>query len=350
MMASTVEILKHIIRRMFVDTKYIVIFGRTTTKEHLEGLTEDDFIIEEYDDKNKAIPREVQTIGSELLRRQLFPLTERYWKGVDEEIVNFNKTTNRRVNRGIPLGNIGVAQIAQERAVEGLFSIYRAYEDDRVCLEHLPGIVRDAEIEIANSRLYTQFENRLVSTLFTDLVSKFKHAFATDISQVDLSAFLSDLKPDKRLLLYVILHRFTSAHSLDRQLTTFISRGELLRAISHFAVWFEEEMKVHRSSPSEPLVPVLIRMMKGVELIPPNSSSGFLSASSLDELDGKIAAWSGGSDPLEIQNARIMARVRNFAGHNLEVQEHEFFQRCDEVFARMLSFIFYAKSQGWILN
>ncbi len=74
----------------------------------------------------------------------------------------------------------------------------------------------------------------------------------------------------------------------------------------------------------------------------------FTRISTLDELNRKISDALSTSDPLQVQNARSTGCVRNVAGHNLKITKHAFFQKCDEVFSRMLSLMMYAKGQRWI--
>lgn len=334
-----------LIDRVHRDIIYLGEFGRIVLREHLQNMRDKDFIISNYDDKNKPILAPIQRMGMFLLNRDLFPIVEEYWRHIDDEIQDFNKQTGKRVNRGIPLANIGVSQISQGKVIEGLFNIYRAYEDDRECLQHLSGITIDPEKDMAKSILFTQFEERQIINLFRVIVTKFNSVFPTAISKDDLSEFVLGLDSDKKLLFYMTLYRFSFGWSLNNQLTTIISRSEILRSLAELALWFEDELK--RKDPTlrgKTLIEILDQKVGRL-----NPASGqYTKATSLTELSTKIANALKVPSTLDLTNARVTGCLRNFAGHNLEVQDHIFFQSCDEVFARMFSFIIYSKNQGWI--
>jgi len=334
-----------LIDRVHRDIIYLTEFGRIVLRGHLQNMKDEDFIINNYDDKNKPIFAPIQQMGMFLLNRGLFPIVEEYWGHIDDEIQDFNKQTGKRVNRGIPLANIGVSQISQGKVIEGLFNIYRGHEDDRECLQHLSGVIIDPEKDMAKSILFTQFEERQIGNLFRVIVTKHSSVFTTAISKEDLSEFVLGLNSDKKLLFYMTLYRFSFGWSLNNQLTTIISRSEILRSLAELALWFEDELK--RKDPTligKTLIQILDQKVGQLNPI----SGQYTNASSLTELSTKITSALTASSTLDLTNARVTGCLRNFAGHNLEVQNHIFFQSCDEIFARMLSFIIYSKSQGWI--
>jgi len=332
--------------RVHRDLNYLVELGRVGLREHLSTMKETDFEIHSYADKNKPMLQTIQQMGSFLFNRHLFSIAEAYWEQIDTEVVDFNKSTGKRVNRGIPLANQGVAQIAQGKVIEGLFNIYKAHEDDRVCLQHLTGISIDPEKDMGKSILYTQFEELQISNLFNIIVSKYGSVFNNPVTKSDLLTFVSNLAADKKLLFYIILYRFSFAFALNSELTNLISRSEILRSLAEFALWFEDELKQKDTSlVGLTLIKILDRKMRA----PLNPTSGeYTNATTLTELSTKISNAVSTTSNLEMTNARVTGCLRNFAGHNLEVQDHAFFQSCDEVFARMLSFVLFSKSSGWI--
>lgn len=327
------------------DIAYLVEFGRVVLRGHLQSMKDNDFVINNYQDKNKPMYAPIQQMGMWLLNRQLYPLVEAYWKQIDEEIQEFNQQTGKRVNRGIPLANTGVAQIAQGKTIEGLFNIYSGYQDDKECLQHLPNITIDPEKDMANSNLFTQFEEMQTARLFRNIVQKFQSVFQTKVSQQDLYNFISNLNSDKKLLLYMTIYRYSFAASLNDELTTVISRSEIIRSLAELALWFEDELKRKDSSLiGQTLIQILDQKVGQL-----NPTRGrFTNSTNLTELQTKITDAVSANDSLVITNARIMGCLRNFAGHNLDVQDHGFFQISSEVFARMLSFIIYSNNQSWI--
>lgn len=334
-----------LVDRVHRDIAHLVEFGRVVLRGHLQNMMDDDFVINNYQDKNKPMYAPIQQMGTWLLNRHLYPLVEEYWHQIDEEIQVFNKETGKKVNRGIPLANKGVAQIAQGKTIEGLFNIYKGYEDDRECLQHLPGIVIDPEKDMANSVLFTQFEDRLTSSLFNIIVSKHISVFHKKLSKKDLSDFVTKLNSDKKLLFYMTLYRLSFSLSLDSELTTVISRSEIVRSLAELALWFEDEMKRKDAKLVGKTLGAILCQKVG-KLNP--SRGKFTDAKDLDELSTKISNAIADGANLEITNSRIMTCLRNFAGHNIEVQNHVFFQSCDELFARMISLIIYSKYKGWI--
>lgn len=335
-----------IVDRVHRDMAYLADFGRIILREHLSRMKEDDFVVTKYDDKNKPISAPVQQMGMWLLNRGLYPIAEGYWKNIEDEINDFSNKNGKRINKGIPLANQGVSQIAQGKVVEGLFNIYRGYEDDRDCLKHVSGVNIDPEKDMADSNLYTQFEQRQITSMFNTFVSKYCQLFHSKITSNDLTLFVQGLQSDKKLLLFMIIYRFSFASLLNNQLTNLISRSEILRSLAELALWCEDEFK--RKDPN--LVGLTLIQILDIKLGQPlNPQSGqFTKAASLNELLVKISDSTTTTSSLEMKNARITGCLRNFAGHNLEVKDHQFFQTSDEVFARILSFIIYSKGQSWI--
>jgi len=334
-----------LVDKLHRDIAHLAEFGRVVLRGHLQNMKEKDFVIADYNDKNKPIYAPIQHMGMWLLNRQLYPIVEEYWKQIDQEIQDFNKQTGERVNRGIPLANMGVSQIAQGKTIEGLFNIYSGYEDDRVCLQHLPNVVINPEKDMANSKLFTQFEERQTAQLFNAITSKFSGVFHTSLSKSELSSFIANLGSDKKLLFYMTLYRFSFSLSLDKKLTTVISRSEIIRSLEELALWFEDEIK--RKDPTLSGKTLGAILNQKVSKLNPKMGQ-YTDAKDLNELSVKIASAISDTASLELTNARIMTCLRNFAGHNLDVQNHIFFQTCEEVFARMISLIIYSRNNRWI--
>lgn len=323
---------------------YLAEFGRIILREHLSRMKDEDFVISEYNDKNKPISFPVQQMGGFLLNRGLFPLAEEYWKNIDDEIVNFNKMAGTDVNRGISLANQGVAQIAQGKVIEGLFNLYKAYENDRVSLEHLPSVAIDPEKDLSQSVLFTQFEERQISKLFNIVVSKYPGVFNNPITESDLKAFILSMAPDKRILLFITLYRFSFSFDLNTELSNPVNRGEILRSLSELVLWYEDELKTKDASLSG-----TFGNFMDVKVGQLNSGKvDYTHASNLTELEARIqkAITDGGS--LERVNAKVSTCVRNFTGHNFASQSHSIFNIADEIMARILSLIMFGNTKGWV--
>lgn len=323
---------------------YLAEFGRVILKEHLSRMKDEDFTITKYEDKNKPISSPVQQMGMFLLNRGLYSITEEYWRQIDEEIIEFNKINNKNLNRGISLANQGVAQLAQGKVIEGLFNLYKAHKSDEDSLKHLSATVVDPERDLAQSVLFTQFEERQIAKLFRDIVNKHSSVFDNAVSEEDLKNYILGLSPDKKILLFVTLYRFSFSYELNKELSNPVNRGEILRSLSELALWYEDELKKKDPSLSGTLGNFMDQKIGQL-----NPTRGeYTSAEDLNELEMKIkkAIKSGGD--LYLVNARIATCIRNFTGHNFASQSHSIFNIVDEVMARMVSLILYSKSQGWV--
>lgn len=335
-----------IVDRVHRDINYLVEFGRVVLREDLERKKEDDFVIREYSDKNKYLSHPVQQMGMWLLNRRLYPISEEYWRHIDEELQDYLRRTRRRVNRGIPLANMGVSQVAQGKVIEGLFNLFKAYEDDRECLAHLPVTQIDPERDLLIGDLYTQFEQVQIRGIFLSTMRTHQAFFETPISMQDIENFYRSLSPDKKLLLFLITYRYSFSFSLYRELTNPIARSEIIRSLAELALWLEDEFKVHDSNLRGSMLVNILGAKLGTNLNPVRGQ--FTDAASLADLHAKIqsAITTGGN--LRLTNARVTACIRNFAGHNVDIQDHPFFQMSDEVFARIFSLILASRHAGWI--
>lgn len=314
---------------------YLVSFGRVVLRETLSRFKEEDFKINRYEDKNKHMSGPIGKMGTFLFNRGLYKVAEDFWTNIDAEIVEFNKQNSRSLNRGIPLANLGVAQIVEGKITEGLFNLYKAHDNDQQSLSHLSGLDLDPERNLVSSALFTQFEDRIVSWLYSSVLTKYHTAFHALLSLDDFKSCIVSLPPDKKIFLFSIIAKFKEAFSQNKELPNFVSRGEILRSLADLAAWYEDGLR--RVDPGvTTLVPTLARHFGQI-----NPTSGqYSSVSSLDELIRKIdLAIAEQQTNLELTNARVMSLIRNFSGHNFDSQNHEVFIRSDEMVARMFGVI-----------
>lgn len=323
---------------------YLVSFGRVVLRETLSRFKEEDFKMNRYEDKNKHMSGPIGQMGTFLFNRGLYKVAEDFWANIDAEIVEFNKQNSRNLNRGIPLANLGVAQIVEGKITEGLFNLYKAHDNDRQSLSHLSGLDLDPERNLVSSVLFTQFEDRIVSWLYASVLAKYQTVFQTLPSLDDLKAFIGSLSPDKKIFLFSIIAKFKEAFSQNEEVSNFVSRGEILRSLADLAAWYEDGLR--RVDPGvTTLVPALARHFGQI-----NPTSGqYSSASSLDELIRKIdLAIADQLTNLELTNARVMSLIRNFSGHNFDSQDHDVFTRSDEIVARMFMIILESHNRSLI--
>lgn len=334
-----------IVDRVHRDIAYLVDLGRVGLRERLSRMKESDFEINTYDDKNKPIDGYTQMMGTWLLNRGLYGVSESYWANIDNEIVDFNQTEGKNVNRGKPLANLGVSQLAQGKVIEGLFNLYKAYDNDKSCLSHLPEVIIDPEKDLPTSDLYTQFENIQISSFFQNILSKYIQVFPIGLSEGDFKSYILSLSPEKKILLFITLYRFSFSYSLNAELSNPVNRGEILRSLSELALWYEDELK--RKNPN--LSGTLGDMLQTLFSTPINSTRGeYTAASSLTELETKINSAISNTADINFANARITTCVRNFTGHNFEFQNHVIFNLAGEIIARMFSLVMHSRSKGWV--
>lgn len=325
---------------------YLVEFGRISLREHLRNMKAEDFIIEKYEDKNKPISHTVQQMGMFLMNRGLYPISEEYWRQIENEILLFNKINNRNINRGIALGNQGVSQIAQGKVVEGLFNLYKAYKNDEDSLKHLSNIIINPENDLSKSILFTQFESRQVSKLFKTIIQKHIKVFTKAISENDLKIFILNISPDKKILLFITLYRFAFSCDLNKELSNPINRGEIIRSLSELTLWYEDELKRKDKKWTGKTLGIILNNKLKTNLDPTHHE--FTYAKDLDELENKINEATKQKEKLSITNARITTCFRNFTGHSYSTKNHSIYKMVDEIFARILSLIIFSYDEGWI--
>lgn len=323
---------------------YLAEFGRVVLREHLSKMKDEAFNITKYEDKNKPISSPVQQMGTFLHNRGLYSIAEEYWRQIDEEIQQFNKTENKNVNRGISLANQGVAQLAQGKVIEGLFNLYKAHKSDEESLKHLSGVVVNPERDLSQSVLFTQFEGRQISLFFSNVVNRHSSVFGNPIYEEDLKNYILGLTPDKKILLFVTLYRFSFSFELNQELSNPVNRGEILRSLSELALWYEDELKI-----KDPSLRGTLGNFMDAKVGQLNPTRGeYTSAVDLTELETKIKKAIADGGDINLINARIATCVRNFTGHNFASQSHPIFNMVDEIMARMISLILHSKSEGWI--
>jgi hypothetical protein len=322
---------------------YLVTFGRVVLRERLQRLKPEDFVISKYEDKNKHMDGPIGQMGTFLFNRKLFKIAEDFWANIDAEIQEYNKQNGKSLNRGIALANLGVAQIVEGKITEGLFNLYKAHDNDRQSLNHLPGLDLDPEKNLVNSILFTQFEKRITEWLYSSVVTKYQAVFSILPPRAEVETFILSLSPNKKIFFFSIMAKFKEAFSQNKEVTNFVSRGEILRSLADLAAWYEDGLRRIDSNVTT-LVPALAQHFGQI-----NPTSGeYSSASTLVELMAKIdLAVTQPGDSL-LTNARTMSLVRNFSGHNFDSQNHDLFTRSDEIMARMFAIILESQKRSLI--
>lgn len=318
--------------------EYLVEFGVVLLRESVGNLKSTK--IEKYEDKNRHISPNIQLMGTWLLNRGLYNLGEIFWMNITNETDRINKENGLNLNKGISLGNTGVFQLAQKKAKEGLFNLYRAFEEDRIVLESLQNPNSNPEVNLVSTILYTQFEDNLMKWLYEIILVPHETLSDTVFSLEEIRGIIQSLSPDKRLAFFGIIFEFNISHDQENTLSNFLSRGDVIKGLSEISVFMEDEMR--RKNPKIQGLHNFIT--KHVKLTTLNTST--TRAESLDELVAlikKVETTQKGK--LEI-NSSILILIRNYSGHNYDSSKHVFFDKADEYFARIIFVLFIMKKEG----
>ena len=302
-----------------------------------------DYVINEYSDKNKHINSSITAFSNEMFSSGYFNSAEKLWLAIDGVIDDFNKEYNTKFNRGIALANIGIAQIAEDRVVDGLCNLYNAHVNDRESVKHLFSI--DPET-MPSSVLFTQFEKECIGWLYNKIFQKFKHVFLIFPSKQDVNSFVNSLQYDKKIFLFLIFWRFKKSYFWNASIKNFISRSEILRSLSDLAVWYEDELKKKDTLLfGKTLGQCMINKFGDYN----NGKQGkYSKVNDLVELKNKTNDAFREHKDIVMQNVCVMSLVRNFSGHNFQVEDKVFFDISDEIFSRMFALIIESNRRGII--
>lgn len=314
--------------------EYLVEFGVVLLRESVKNLKSTK--IEKYEDKNRHISSSIQQMGTWLLNRGLYNLGEMFWTNITIETDKINKENGLNLNKGISLGNTGVFQLAQKNAKDGLFNLYRAFEEDRIILESLQNPNSNPEKNLVSTILYTQFEDNLIRWLYETIL--IPHESLSDIifSIEEIKAIIQSLSPDKRLVFFGIIFEFNISYNQKTTLSNFLSRGDVIKGLSDISIFIEDEMR--RKAKAKDIYNFITKHVK--------LATFKTRAESLDELVDfikKTKATQKGK--LEI-NSSILILIRNYSGHNYDSSKHVFFDKADEYFARIIFVLFTMKKEG----
>lgn len=299
-----------------------------------------DFTIKSYKDKNKHIDGGVLQTGMFAMNRGLYAIAEIYWLSIAKEIDTINKKRGLQLNKGLPLANAGVSQLAQDKVLDGLRNLFYALKDDEKVLIALQNPSSDPALNLVAADLYTQFEDRLAVRLKTILLNigiPLETKLDIESTQTDL---LTGLRPDKRLFLFYLLAEFFGVLENDKVSDDLLSRSILLRVLGGYAAWLEDLLKKKYVSND-----MLYQLFESkVQLGTMQIASGYTSHT-LDELQIKIDSVLGDlSSSNMLKNAKVTTLIRNFATHNFQTENHDFYQRSVEYFSRMIYLTLYLKS------
>lgn len=307
---------------------YICNIGRLYLRENVQKLGEHPVV--KYEDKNLHISTEIESISEELGRKNLLNVLETYWLNITDETDEINKTRINKLNRGVSLANTGVFQIAQTNVDEGIFNLYRALADDEAILQTL-GLDHDPEINLVNISLFSQFEHPIIELVFSSVLSPNLLSGETTPTLEELKVFFSKLKPSIRLFLFGKLQQLFSSLRRNEVLKNMMSRQAILDSLSAFCLWTEDSLR--RKTPS------INGLYDGLKFLHIPSRPGGYHSNTLDELIENITIVEKRPN-INSKRALVTLLIRNYVGHNLETNDHRFFENKEKILSYVADIFF----------
>lgn len=316
-----------------------------TTQRNIEDLIErgiaslrhtvaniNDFSIKKYEDKNRHIDGGVRQTGSFAMGRRIYAIAEIYWLAIAKEVEKISEEIGVELNKGIPLANAGVSQLAQEKVLDGLRNLFFALKDDEKVLIALQDPNTDPATNLVNINLYTQFEERLNSRIVEIIKTSGINLDSSIKLEETLKSLLSNLNPDKRLFFFYLLAEFFSTIEKNKTISDdLLSRSILLRVLGGYAAWLEDLLKKKYSTTDG-----LYQLFETHLSINSMVLDGGYAAYNLDDLEIKVSKVISDSTSEELKNAKVTNLIRNFAIHNFQTENHAFYAKSVEYFSRML--------------
>ncbi len=239
----------------------------------------------------------------------------------------FNLERGSDFNYGLPLANVGICQIAQNKNSLGIYNLMKAYENDKKTLDENGLDSTDPETAIINSILFNQFEyNKIIPVgLYQQLSWRIEgKGFKTQKSFSDL---IQVLTAHERLHLFFVMSELNLALSLIENGNNFISRGKILVALFGVCHWLENRLKSLQNRPNDMLANLVEKALKLKYPLQKISlkSTGYTSIT-LDDLYNNIEInYSAFSNP-DFGYMKMLCYIRNYAGHNYSSIDSDFFK------------------------
>ncbi len=330
---------KHVTGIELIVKNFEIVLERTSLilKKQIETLIAKGYKIREYEDKNSHITGEIFRVGSFLVGMKYYGLAERYWDNITTKTKEFSNKIDIKFNCGMSLANTGVSQLSSGKSVEGLNNFYLAYEDDKRILEENNIKNIDVERELLNSPLFTQFFNKILDFYFDEIILEVPGPLS--INQSDFFDIPKKIKSLTAIQLFFVLSELKTSIELFKISNNFISRSRIMISLFGLCHWIENTLKEIYKSGN---LSVLLQKAFNKNNKELNFKTTFIhnyKSSTLEELKNRIDSNLKNEEDYDIANARLLRLIRNYSGHNISVQNHNFFSEIKEYVTRILNLL-----------
>lgn len=292
-----------------------------------------------YDEKNYYFNR-ANAIGLMLMKVGKYLLAEIYFREMLKCIENYEQRNNKKFNKGMVYGNLGISKIAQGELDGGIAFLMAGFKEDAP-------ITGDHEHQFLKSPLYQQFERNIHGYIITKRKNYVAGSVGSDYGEV----FMNSFDVDNRLYLMVIVSNLiTNLEVFNSGNDNKYTKGRILSTLSDLCVFIEDAIKRKLSITTEriTLKPLLRDRAFSSEAWKANLFSNWdnlTSASNIQDLDANLKAIFvlGNRD---VERFLVLGALRNFAGHNFDVNGPFLFSKIEAILINIIEVIFYLKDNG----
>lgn len=268
-----------------------------------------------YEEKNYYVNR-ANNLGQTLFYSQLHPcFADLFYRSLLDIIINYEKKTGKKFNKGIPYANLGIAQISQGKFDQGIANLLTAEWEDRE--------VANPKEFILDSPLWKQFEDRVFDYLKS---YNEKHTFDFIIDNSFLEDFFRAIDREDRIFLQgtiLALKDNLDQFSVCANSYTF---GRLYAFLKDLCLLIESLLRKKqlnegmKPSEAKKLYNLLFRVLKNQEVNWPQPNPP-PTATDLKEFVDQLDTILSSTVNEEIRRINCVYLVRNFTGHHFRVDE-----------------------------
>ena len=289
-----------------------------------------------YEEKNYYFNR-ANDIGRALLQKGFSHFAEIYFQEMLKLIERYEHRTNKTFNRGMVYGNLGIAKISQGEYDRGIAYLMAGFEEDAP-------LTGDHEQHFLSSPLYLQFEEKV----HRYIINKRQGYIAGVVSDDYGHDFMRGYDVDNRLYLMVIVNNLIiNLEVFANGNKNKYTKGRTLATFSDMCIFIEDAVK-RKVIPQEPritLKPLLrdyVFSSESWQAEVMRDWNGLTSSSSMGALETNLNRIFALSDP-NTQRFLLLGAIRNFAGHNFDIDGSFFFNHIDDIESNLFGAMFYLK-------
>lgn len=258
-------------------------------------------------------------------------LSEKYFDHMLKKIKDYehprkkDKKSEYRFNKGMVYANLGVAQAAQMKIDEGFANILKALDEDRRYL------TKPSEYELFLSKLFTQFEDKIVKRL-SDYVARLGIKNDSKAPKF-VDEFLASLTADQRAFFDYTFARIMQNWDVWHDKENRFTSNRLLAYIQDLCLFAEDLLK---GKGFQDTLRPMIKTAFGIKCAP-----GRCEANRLKKLEENLCQHFKETDPTA-RCLRILLTLRNFSSHNISggTKADYFYKKYENILMEILGAIF----------